>query len=151
MPTIQASYDDANLILRLFELRRDEKLRQARDWFAQNFTATTLEDLQKIAPPGSKENAYVRMVIGYWEMAASFVTAGVLNQELFFQSNGECLVVWERIRELVPGFRAFTKNPHSWHNLEIVGNAYVKWTESQGPEAYAGFQALIRGIAAPKS
>ena len=149
MPT-QATYDDANLILRLYELRREEKLREARAWFAANFAPTSMEDVQRIAPPGSQENAYMRMVVSYWEMAASFVTTGVLNQELFFQSNGECLVVWERIRELLPGVRAFSKNPHSWHNLEIVGTAYVKWTESQGPEAYPAFQAMIRSMGAPK-
>lgn len=100
---------------------------------------------------GSKENAYVRMVVSYWEMACSFVTAGVLNQDLFFQSQGECLFVWERVRELIPGLRAQNKNPHSWHNLEIVGTAFVKWMSSQGPEAYASFQAMVHGVAAARS
>jgi len=147
MPT-QATYDDANLILRLYELRREEKLRKAREWFGPNCTAASLEDMMRIAPPGSQENAYFRMIIGYWEMAASLVTSGVLNQDLFFQSNGEMLFVWERVRGLVAGFRAMTKNPHSWHNLEIVGNAYIKWIEAQGPEAYAGFQAMVGTVAA---
>jgi hypothetical protein len=147
----KATYDDANLILRLYEMRRDEKLREARAWFAANFAPSSVEDVMKIAPMGSKENAYVRMVTSYWEMASSFVTSGVLNQDLFFQSSGECLVVWERLRELVPGFRAFTKNPNAWKNLETVGTAYVKWMESQGPEAYAGFQAMLKGMGAAKS
>jgi len=90
------------------------------------------------------------MVATYWEMAASLVTSGVLNQDLFFQSNGECLFVWERLRGVVPGLRAFTKNPHAYHNLEIVGTAFVKWMESQGPEAYPGFQAMVHGVAAAK-
>jgi hypothetical protein len=107
----KATYDDANLILKLFELRRDEKLREARDWFARNFKFTTMEEVQAQAPPGSDENAYIRMVCGYWEMACSFVTSGVLNQDLFFESNGELMVVWERLREIVPAFRALTKNP----------------------------------------
>src|SRR6185503_15409828 len=87
----QATYDDANFILRLYELRREEKLRLARDWFGANFKASTMEELQKIALQGSKENTYMRMVVSYWEMAAGFVTAGVLNKELFFQSSGEML------------------------------------------------------------
>lgn len=147
---IQATYDDANLILRLYELRRDEKLRKAREWFAANCAASSLEELQRLAPPGSQENAYMRMVTSYWEMAASFVTSGVLNQELFFQSNGELLFVWERMRELVPQFRAFTKNPHYYHNLEIVGNAFIKYMEANGPEAYPSFQAMIKNAAAKK-
>ena len=108
---IQATYDDANLILRLYELRRDEKLRKAREWFAANFVASSEEDILRIAPPGSQENAYMRMVISYWEMVASFVTSGVLNQDVYFQSGGELLYVWERLREVVPAHRAFTKNP----------------------------------------
>ncbi len=144
----QATYDDANLILRLFELRREEKLREARDWFALNFKFKDAEEMQQAAPPGSKENAYIRMVVGYWEMASSFVTAGVLNQELFFQSNGEMLFVWERLREFVPSMRAFMKNPHSFQNLEIVGNAYAKWMQSHGPEAYPAFQAMVKGLTA---
>lgn len=148
MPT-QATYDDANLILRLFELRRDEKLRQARDWFSMNFVASSLEDVQRIAPLGSQENTYFRMVVSYWDMAASFVTAGVLNQELFFQSSGEMLGVWERVRELVPPFRAMIKNPTIWRNLETVGNAYIKWLEASGPEAYPAFQAMLKSMPAP--
>lgn len=147
MPT-QATYDDANLILRLYELRREEKLRKAREWFGPNCTATSVEELLRIAPPGSQENAYFRMVVSYWEMAASMVTSGVLNQELFFQSGGELVFVWERVRGIVPGFRDFTKNPTAWHNLETVGNAYIKWMESKGPETYPAFQKMVKTVAA---
>src|SRR5689334_8289349 len=116
----KATYDDANLILRLYELRREEKLRQARDWFAGNFKASTMEDLMKVVPPGSKENAYFRMLVGYWEQAAAFVNAGVLNRELFYETNGELLFVWERIKDVAPHFRGWIKNPKAWHNLEEV-------------------------------
>ncbi|HTS31184.1 MAG TPA: hypothetical protein VMH81_35170 [Bryobacteraceae bacterium] len=149
MPT-QATYDDANLILRLYELRREEKLREARTWFAQNCKPTSLEDMNRIAPPGSQENAYMRMVASYWETAASFVTSGVLNRELFFESSGEMLVVWERLRAIVPALRALMKNPSAFHNLETVGNAYIQWMQSQGPEAYAGFQAMLASMGAPQ-
>ncbi len=145
----QATYDDANLILRLYELRREEKLREARDWFSLNFHASSVEDMQRLAPPGSKENAYIRMVVGYWEMAASFVTSGVLNQELFFESSGELLFVWERLRGIVPAMREFTKNPKAFHSLEIVGSAYIKHFESRGPEAYPAYQAMVAGIKPP--
>src|SRR5580693_5458410 len=122
----QATYEDANLILKLFELRRDETLRKARAWFGPNFNPTSPEDMWQKFPPGSQESAYVRMVISYWDMAASFVAAGVLNQELFFQTSGEMLVVWEKIRPLLDGIRQMTKNPKVWANLETVGNAYIK-------------------------
>ena len=145
MPT-QATYDDANLILRLYELRREEKLRKAREWFSANFHAASLEDMQRIAAPGSQENAYFRMVVSYWEMVAALVTSGVLNQDLFFQTNGELLFVWERVRELLPAYRAASKNPNSWRNLEAVGSAFVKFMQANGPEAYPTFQAMVRGV-----
>jgi hypothetical protein len=99
-------------------------------------------------PMGSPENAYFRMVVSYWEMAASFVTAGVLSQELFFESNGEILGVWERVRAILPGFRAMTKNPESWKNLEKVGNAYIDHMKSKGPGVYEAFQAMLNSIPA---
>ncbi len=143
----QATYDDANLILRLYELRREEKMRKAREWFTGNFAPASMEDAMKIAPPGSPENAMVRQVISYWEMVASFVTAGVLNQDLLFQSTGELVFVWERVRAVAPSMREFVKNPHAWHNLETVGNAYIKWMESNGPEAYPASQTMVKNMA----
>ncbi len=145
MPT-QATYDDANLCLRLYELRREDTLRRARAWFAQNFGPTTMEELTKLAPPGSQENTYMRMVTSYWDMAAAFVTSGVLNQELFFQTNPECLFVWERFRHLLPALREAFKNPRAYHNLETVGNAFMKHMEAGGPEALPAFQARINAM-----
>ena len=89
-----ATYDDANLLLRLYELRREDKMRQARDWFFKNFHANNLEELSKICPLGSPEHAFFRMMSSYWEMAASFVTSGVLQRELFMQNSRELLFVW---------------------------------------------------------
>jgi len=139
----QATYDDANLILRLYDLRREEKIRTARDWFLKNYRAQSLDEAMQIIPMGSQENAYFRMVVSYWEMAASFVTAGVLNKELFFESNGEMLVVWIRLMPILPAFRAMTKNPESWKNLETVGNAYIEHIKAKGPGVYEGMVAMI--------
>jgi len=139
----QATYDDANLILRLYELRREEKMRVARDWFTKNYRAKSMEEAMQVIPMGSEPNAYFRMVVSYWEMAGSFVTSGVLNQELFFESNGELLFVWERIKPILSEFRAMMKNPEAWKNLEKVGNAYIEHMKSKGPGVYEGFQAMI--------
>jgi len=148
MPSNQATYDDANLILRLFELRRDEKMRAARNWFASSFRAASIAEMQKLAPQGSDENAYVRMVTSYWEMVASFVASGVLNAELFFQSGGEMLFVWERVKDIVPEMRTMMKSPQIWRNMEQVAGQYVKYMESQGPESYASFQAMVKSVGA---
>ena len=80
----KATYDDVNLILKLYELRREEKMRAARSWFAANFKCKSMAEFGQLCPPGSEANAMMRQVTSYWEMAASFVTAGVLNEELLF-------------------------------------------------------------------
>jgi len=139
------THDQADLLLRLYELRREPRLREARAWFGKNFDAKTPEELNQKYPMGSEGNVSFRMVVSYWEMVAALVTAGVLNQDLFFQTNGELLFVWERVRELVPAFRAMSKNPNAWRNLEDVGNAFIKRMEANGPETYPAFQAMVRG------
>ena len=139
-----ATYDDVNLILHLYEMRREEKMRQARKWLTASFKARTMEDFLKACPPGSEENAYFRMVVTYWEMVASFITGGVLNQELFFQSGLELLVVWEKVRDLVPLQRAANKNPGAYKNLEAVAKAAVEYLKRQGPETYEAFSARMR-------
>src|SRR5215203_2952924 len=107
-----ATFDDVNLILRLYELRRETKLREARDWFGVNFKGVkTMDDVLRIGPPGSKEDAYVRMVTSYWDMVASFITSGVLNRDLFFQSGGELLFTWFRIEAIIPVIRQMYGNP----------------------------------------
>ena len=142
--TNQATYDDANLCLRLYELRREETMRKARNWFFP-FSATTAEELQKAAPMGSQENAYFRMVTSYWDMAASFVTTGVLNEDLFLQTNGEILFVWEKVRAVLPAVREANKNPTYMKNLETLGSAAIKRMPA---EAYKAFSERIRGTAA---
>jgi len=78
-----------------------EKLRKAREWFSANFHAAGVEDMQRIAPPGTQENAYFRMVGELLGNGGRAGDRGVLNQDLFFQTNGELLFVWERVRELL--------------------------------------------------
>ena len=142
------TYDDVHLILRLYELRREEKMRQARAWFASSFKVRTLEEYTALCPPGSDQDAYFRMVVTYWDMVASFITAGVLNEDLFFQSGNELLFVWERVRDLVPVWRDRLKNPSIAKNLETVAQSFIKRFESLGPEAYPAFSAMVRGTAA---
>ena len=115
-------------------------MRKARAWFA-GFHAASPKDLPAM---GTQENAYFRMVTSYWDMAASFVTSGVLNEELFLQINGELVFVWEKIRELLPQIRVNNKNPNYMKNLETVGNAGI---QRMPAEAYQSFSAMIKGMA----
>jgi hypothetical protein len=138
-----ATYDDANLLLRLYELRREEKLRQARDWFSKNFHAKTVEEFQKLCPLGSQENAYFRMVTSYWDMAASFVTNGVLHRDLFVQNSRELLFVWIRISDIIPGWRERMGNPNISRNLETIANGMIEDEKRQG--SYDGFRNMVQG------
>jgi hypothetical protein len=139
------SYQDADLILRLYEMRREPRMREARRWFASHFKAKTMEEYNVTCPPGSEPNASFRMLTSYWEMAVSFVAMGVLNQELFFQSNREFLFVWERIRDVAPEYRKAVASPVEWKNLETVSAAYVQWWNQRAPGAYDAFVKRVRG------
>lgn len=140
----RATYDDARLILSLYETRREERLRKARAWFAGSFKPRSLEDFAALCPPGSDENASYRMVTTYWEMVASFITSGVLSQELFFQSGRELLLVWERLREILPALREKNKDPFAYANLEAVATAYIEYLDRRAPGTYAAFAARQR-------
>ena len=89
----QATYDDVNLILRLYELRREDKMRAARNWFVANYKPKSMAEYQQLCPMGSEENAFARQVTSYWDMVSSFVASGVLNDELVFQNSRELLLV----------------------------------------------------------
>ncbi len=141
----QATYDDVNLILKLYELRRDDRLREARK-FVGGLKARTLSELQGVCPPGSEQDASFRMATSYWEMAASFVTAGVLNQELFADSGGELLFVWTKIQDLVPEIRKAYNSPKYLSNLETVAKAMIDRMNKSNPKAYETFQARVRGV-----
>lgn len=138
----QATYDDVNLILRLYDLRREEKLRAARAWFGKNFKAKTMAEFMELCPPGTENNAQWRQVVSYWDMAASFITAGVLNQELFFQSSRELSFVWLRIQPFIEEVRTAFGDPNFVKHLEKVATAYG---EHLGSKTYEAFAARVRG------
>jgi hypothetical protein len=139
------TYDDANLILKLYEMRRDDRMRQARSWFTARCKGIrTFEELQKLAPAGSEENASFRMVTSYWDLTASFVVSGILHKELFFQSGRELLLVWERVRDFLPSMREAYKDPNHLKNLETVGNEFASYFKSQSAEAYDAFLKRIK-------
>jgi hypothetical protein len=127
------THDQANLVLRLYELRREPRMREAREWFFANFRPTSLEEMSTLAPPGSSADASVRMVISYWEMVASIVNRGLIDEEFFFENTGEQWAVWGRIRELVPAIRERSMNPHQYANLEKQVTRFEAWREKRAP------------------
>jgi hypothetical protein len=142
---MKATYDDAKLVLQLYEMRREPRLREARKWFTASFKPRSYADFATICPPGSEPNASYRMVVTYWEMVASFLTSGVLHPELFYQTGREMLFVFERVRDILPGLRDAYKHPNELKNLEDASTAFIAWWKQQAPGAYEAFSARVRG------
>jgi hypothetical protein len=86
----------AELILRLYEIRREDELRRARDWFAGQFFPSTAEEV--LATWTGPESARYRMVTTYWEMAATLVNHGAIPEGLFHDANTEHVAVWVKLR-----------------------------------------------------
>jgi hypothetical protein len=143
-------HHDAELLLRLYDLRREEKLRQAREWFLREFQAESIEDFRGRFPPGSREHAFFRMVTSYWEMAASLVNHGLIKEELFFENTDEIWIVWHKVKPMVPGVRKMYRNPSMWKNLEAVGDKFEKWMAQRAPEALDALRKLVVETAARK-
>jgi len=135
---------DAEVVMRLYELRREDKLRKARNWFFASFKGIrSLDDLKKVAALGTEENAYFRMVVSYWDMAASFVNTGAVNQDLFFRSSNELMFVWIRIADVIPELRRSRNNPLYFGDLEEAAKAMKEWMESRAPGSYEGFRKMV--------
>jgi hypothetical protein len=142
------TYEDADLILKLYDLRREEKLRTARKWFGAMPALASRAEFLEQAPAGSEENAYFRMVLTYWDMACSFVATGVLNREAFFRGNNvEALYIWEKVRRAMSEIREVSKNKLYGAHLEQVANDYIEWYREQSPEFYETLQANVAKIA----
>jgi hypothetical protein len=96
--------EEAGLILELYNLRREEKMRKARDWYFRDFNPQSFADFN--AAMFGENSAYLRMVITYWEMAAALVKNGAISLELFADSNGEHIGVFSKIEPLLGEIRA---------------------------------------------
>ncbi len=106
---------EADLILKLYELRREPTMRAARDWFFQHFNPESLADLN--AAMFSEHSGHVRMVMSYWDMAAALVNHGAISLELFNDTNGEHIGVFSKLEPLLGEVRA-AYGPQFCANLE---------------------------------
>lgn len=111
-------YESAQLILELYELRRDPELRSARDWFVNRFHPTSADDV--LARWMGPESAGYRMVTSYWEMAASLVVHGAIDDAMFRDANSEYIAVIAKLAPFLPELRATTRQPHYLQHLESI-------------------------------
>lgn len=118
----RATASDAELILKLYDLRREAEMRKARNWWL-GFWPESVEDVMKVAAAlGTQENAWMRQVGGYWELAASLVLHGTLNKELFLEPgfSGEMFVLFSKLQPFLKELREKTNNPAIFGNVEKV-------------------------------
>ena len=119
----KATAHDAQLILKLYDLRREEEMRKARHWLTAEFWPQSADEFIKVVNSfPSQENAWFRQVGGYWDMAASLVLHGALNEELFLQPGccGEMFFIFAKVRPFLKEFRAKTNNPDAFANIEKI-------------------------------
>ena len=105
-------------ILKLYELRRDERLRQARAWYLSEFNPTSGKEIVMLDLSGERESANFRMVTSYWDMACSLVINGGLDEQLFLGANTEHVVVYAKLQPHLAEIRELFNEPDYLENLE---------------------------------
>ncbi len=113
------THADAELLIRLYEIRREPELRRARRWFLTDFKATTWDEIKRDYLKHTDEDRWFRQTTSYWEMVGALVNRGVLNAELFFEHGGEHVAAWKRCEAWIEGARADIR-PTYLHNFEKV-------------------------------
>lgn len=114
MPT---PFESAQLNLQLFDMRREPVLRKARDWFLLEFFPASIEDYAK--EMNGEKNSWMRMVIGYWDMAASMVVQGAIDQEAFISAHSEIIATFSKVHPLLGEIRS-RMGPMVAANIEKV-------------------------------
>jgi hypothetical protein len=109
--------EDANLILRLYEIRREPVMREARNWFFSFNPTTAAEYMEAMMGP---QSSYLRMVISYWDMAASMVNNGAIDEQMFNDCNGEHLFIFAKIEPVLEELRQQWNQPDMLKNFETL-------------------------------
>jgi hypothetical protein len=119
----KATAQDAQVVMQLFDLRREAEMRKARKWFMEEFWPQSADDFMKVGNAfPSQHNSWLRQVGGYWDMAAALVLHGAVNQELFLQPgiSGEMFFVFAKVYPFLSDLRQKMNNPDAFANIERV-------------------------------
>ena len=139
----------AELILKLYELRREEVMRQARNWYLQEFNPESLQEISEVMM--SDKSAYFRMVATYWDMAASLVNHGAIDEEMFADANMEYVVIFAKIEPFIDEARTTFGAQNYLQNLEkLVTRRHDKEFLATLRERFKQFAAM-RAEAAAKA
>ena len=137
-------HEDANLILKLYELRREEVMRKARNWYIQEFNPESVQEISGVMM--SDKSAYFRMVATYWDMAASFVLHGAIDEQMFTDANMEHVVVFAKIEPFIAEMRSTFGMPNYLENLEKLVTRRPNATEF-----FAGLRERFKQFAAMRA
>ena len=130
--------------LQIFDLRREAKLRQARDWFFKNYHVSSFEEAMRLAPPGTENGTMAMMVFGYWEQACSYLNHGLLHEDLFFESSGEFFFFFELVKSgIAEGRKMFSKKVFL-ANVEKAAQRYEAWIETRSPGHIAAMRQMMK-------
>lgn len=111
-------FESAQLNLQLFDLRREPVLREARSWFVMEFNPESIAELVEMVH--GPRNASFRMVLGYWDMAASMVSTGAIDADAFRTAHGEIFATFAKIQPFLSEMRASAGEPDFCRHLEAV-------------------------------
>jgi len=111
--------ESADLIMKLYDLRREETMREARKWFITGFFPENTQDIMQ-AMVDERTSGFYRMVISYWDMAAGFVMHDAIDEDMFLDSNGECIVVFSKVEPFIEELRQTLGSPKYLKNLESL-------------------------------
>jgi hypothetical protein len=145
------THEQAQLHLQVYEMRREERLRQARDWFFKNYFADSLDDSMRIAAPGTETGTFVMMVFSYWEQACALLNYGLLHEDLFFETSGEFFGVWERVKPILQQGRERFGNKQFLAHLEKAATRYETWIEARSPGSLAAMREFSKQLRAQMS
>ncbi len=122
----KATATDAEIILKLYDLRRESEIRKARNWWLTQFWPESAEDVMKIGQNlGTQENNWLRQAGGYWEMAAALANHGTVNKELFLEPSfsGEMFFFYAKVKPFLPELREKMQAPNMFKNVETLINS----------------------------
>jgi hypothetical protein len=138
------THEQAQLHLQVYDLRREARLRQARDWFFKNYIADTFEDAMRIAAPGTESGAFFGMVTSYWEQACALLNYGLLHEDLFFETSGEFFGVWESLKPVVPQARERFADRQFLGHMEKAAQRFESWSERRSPGHVAAMRQFMQ-------
>ena len=138
------THEQAQLHLQVYDLRREARLRQARDWFFRNYFVESLEDSNRIAAPGTENGALAMQVLSYWEQACALLNYELLHEDLFFETSGEFFAVWERIKPIIKEGREKWANSLFLANLEKAAERFEAWSNNRTPGAIAAMRQIMK-------